>query len=150
MIKRRILTDIVTCAGLLGLGFIGFVFALGPAPRDSAAYKFTYIDTDKLKPGSHEIVMFQGTPIIFSKLNDGSVASFVGLSAYSDCHLQYVPPETSEVSCGGGWIDPCHMGAWDNEGKFVEEAKSGHGAVLEDLPPPNMLSWQGNTAVLHP
>lgn len=148
--KKKFLSLAVSGLFILGTAFVGLVFIVSLGPRDSAAYQFTRIPTESISIGEHKVISFLGTPIVFYKRSDGSIVSFTGISTYRNCKLEYSPPGHLKEGWEGGWYDPCHVGAWDNEGKFIVGGNSGPDLLLEDLRRPDTLSWDGSVAVLHP
>ncbi|MEQ8312522.1 MAG: hypothetical protein RL839_12930 [Gammaproteobacteria bacterium] len=150
MTKRRVLSFSVFTLLVVGVIAAGFVFIQSLGPSYSAESSITRrIATDIIQPGESLLIQWLGDPVIFAKDSEGTVSSFVGVSTFRGCVLEYAPPGQLSQEWQGGWFDPCHIGAWDENGKFVPSANSSDELVLDDLQQPNELSWEGTVAVLH-
>ena len=149
MNKRRILSYSVIALSGIGAIVASAVFLISLGPNYSAESSVTRrVSTDLIEPGESLLIQWLGEPIIFAKDSNGIVSSFVGVSTFRGCVLEYAPPGHLGQDWQGGWIDPCHIGAWDEYGKFVANANSGAELVLDDLRQPDELSWEGSVAVL--
>lgn len=117
----------------------------------SAASAITKIvSTNELSPGDFKIVTWLNDPIIFYKATESEIYSYIGTSTYRGCALQFLPEDEERYGTkwNGGWVDPCHIGAWDVQGKFLVGANSGSDTILPNLTEIEGLSWEGTNAIL--
>lgn len=150
MIKRRILIVLASVLSTAGLAVITYVLAASLGPSDIARGSVVReVETDVIQPGESLMINWLGNPVIFAKNFQGEISSFVGVSTYRNCLVVYSPPGDYGEHWKGGWIDPCHIGAWDETGRFVPNVNSGGDVMLNDLPKPKELGWDGTIAVLY-
>lgn len=144
------MSSVVICS-VVGAAFAALPFIGSLTPSMSAATSASkVVSIDELLPGDIKIVSWMNTPIIFYKASESEIHSYQGVSTYRGCALKYLPRDEEEYGpkWEGGWIDPCHIGAWDMQGKFLAGANSDLNTVLPDLADIEGLSWEGTNAVL--
>jgi ubiquinol-cytochrome c reductase iron-sulfur subunit len=158
--NKRILISAGIVLGLVGAVVAVIPLFQSMHPTETQRELFAkQIRLDEIKPGVFSIIKFADRPVIvvrpdqemlrdlrglnshvwgpsISSTEAPHVFVYVGVSTFRGCGVWHRPK--GHVDMGpewkGGWIDPCHMGAWDYAGRTLRDVNVPAGRKLENLP----------------
>lgn len=127
---------------------MAFLFAssLNPPAHRNNLYVMT-VDLDKIPPGSYQNREWLGKPIVIYRpagARREQFFAYVAVSTYLGCSLW----DARRVDMNReGLFDPCHMGFWSYEGRFVPGVNTPDGILLSDLERLEHYRWISDSVV---
>lgn len=148
MDRRRKLLLATTALATTGAAALAYLLAssLSPPKYLDRLYTLT-VDLNEIPPGSYQNREWLGKPIVIYRPASAQREKFfayIAASTYRGCALW----DAKRIGMKReGLLDPCHMGFWSYEGRFVAGANTPEGVLLPDLERLEHYRWRSDSVV---